>query len=201
MRAQLCRHGDASWNQGSREQSTSHWSMMVWSKYNQLLWNQVRQRRFVFAREPGRLWTVSVSSTDFASFQAISHELNRNRAPPGVWVGFGVVTDRIEMRQVVADGSKGSIFIAPILGEVCLASRRCGHPLKHRSGHRFQASIAGTDHVDGDTRRLGEFRDILRGDDAGVVGTIRKDHHNFSSTSLSGIFEGQQKSIVKSGLV
>src|SRR4029077_504471 len=111
--------------------------------------------------------------------------------------GLWIVTERVKMRQVVADGSKGSLFVSPISGEVGFSSRRCRHATKNCRGHRLQLRFLRTDHVNRHAGRLRELSDVFRRYYARVVRPIGKDHYYFSSGELSSVLEGQQKRVVK----
>src|ERR1700687_1805477 len=105
------------------------------------------------------------------------------------------------MCQVVADGSEGSVFVFPVLGEVCLASGGGGHAIENCGGYGFQFCRLCADHVDRHSGRLSKFRDVLRRDHAGIVGAIREHHYNFPPCILSRVFQRQQQRVVESCLI
>src|SRR5271166_2031953 len=74
------------------------------SRQDPLFGNDARQCGLVVAGESGRLRTVSVAGAQLAFLQLVAHKSDVDRPPATVGVGLRVVTQRVEMRQIVTDG-------------------------------------------------------------------------------------------------
>jgi SAM-dependent methyltransferase len=164
------------------------------------LWIQGGQR-FATAGEARWLRTVAVAGADLIFLQTVPDKFHANRAPSGVGIGFGIIAERVEMIEVIADRSKGLVLISPVLGEICFATGGGSHTVKDRRRNGLEPGFLCADHVDRDPGRLGEFGYILGRHNAGVVGAIGKHDDDLPAAVLGGIFQSQQESVVEGSLI
>ena len=63
------------------------------------------------------------------------------------------------------------------------------------------SACLGADHVDDGAGGLGEFGDVLRWNEAGVVGAVGEDDDGFASCEAGGILYGEEEAVVEGGVV
>src|ERR1700751_327923 len=76
------------------------------------------------------LHTVSSTGAHVVLLQVLSYQLDGDRAPACAGVRLGVVAERVKVRQVLLDKCESLLFVAPIAGEIGLATGRLAHALK-----------------------------------------------------------------------
>src|SRR5579863_1627076 len=149
-------------------------------------------------RKPGGLQTVSVASAYFVFVRFITYKLYCDRTPGGVRICLGIIGERIQMREIVPDGSERALLIFPALGKISFASRSRSHALKDGGRNRLQLRFLSADHIDRNSHGLSEFSNVLGRHYAGVIGTIREHDDHSSAGVLRSISYRQQESVVKS---
>src|SRR5215469_12426979 len=138
-----------------------------------------------------RQWTISISRADVVLLSLFAYHLDVDLAPSPVRILPRIVAQGIQTCQVVTNGRKGLLLLAPVLGEVDLPSGRCRHALKNCGGHGIELRLSGADHVDDDSRRLCQFRHILGRNHTRVIRAVRENYDYLSSLILRSFFHGQ----------
>src|SRR5690349_18964986 len=149
-----------------------------------------------------RLQPVSVARANAVfPVQALVRQLHLDRPPAAVRIWLRVITQRIEMRQVVADRSESILLVSPRPRKVSFASGSGGHALKNGRRYRLELRLAGADHIDRRARRLRQFRNIFRRNHARVVGAVGKNHNDLSSLDPRRILYCQKQAVVQRRVV
>src|ERR1039457_42672 len=144
---------------------------------------------------------IPVAGPKVVLLQVLAVEPDRDGAPAAIGVRLRIVTEGIEVAEVVADGVKRLFLVLPTLGKIGFASGDLAHAFEDGRGDRFGLCLLGADHVNDGPGRLGQLGDILRRNQAGVVGTVGEDDDSFFPGQLGGIFHRQQKAVIEGGVV
>src|ERR1035438_7677459 len=107
---------------------------------------------------------VSISSAQVILLEILANQLHFDGAPAAIEISLRVVTERIEVSQVIPDRGEGISLLAPIASKIGFAAGSLAHAFKGGGGDWLLLSLAGADDVDDGSRRLGQLGHVLRRD-------------------------------------
>ena len=144
---------------------------------------------------------VAIARANVIALVLLVHEFHADGAPAAVGIRLGVVTQRIKMRQIIADRCEGILLVLPVSREIDFAAGGSGHALKYGVGNRLEVGFLRAHHVDGGAGGLRKLGDVLGRNHAVVIGTVGEDHDHFSPGKVRGVLHGEQQTVVKLGIV
>jgi hypothetical protein len=120
--------------------------------------------------------SISIAGADVVFLHFFSHKSYVYGTPAAVGVSLRIITDGIEMGQIVPNGRKSLLLLGPVSSKVLFAAGGLAHAGEGRSSNRFLFGKASAQDVNDSASRLGQLRHVFRRHGTCIVRSVGEDH-------------------------